>query len=86
MLLRARGSEIALSGSAAVQIAPPCCQCMSQRRDLGQTCHQEKDSKRKIAPCSPGSWISALESISFLVNLHLSLAPELLVLVWTNAT
>lgn len=88
MLLREHGSEIALSGSAAVCIVPPCCQHTSRRRDLEQTCSQEKDSKRKIAPCSRGrwGWISAPESNSFLVNLHPSLVPQLLVLVWTNAT
>lgn len=47
MLLRAHGSEIALSDSAAAWVVPPCCLRMSQRRDLEQTCCQEKDSKKK---------------------------------------
>lgn len=43
MLSRLHGNEIALSGSAAVWVAPPCCLCMSQRKDLEQTYCKEKD-------------------------------------------
>lgn len=112
MLSRVHGSEIALSGSAAVWVVPPCCLCMSQRKDLEQTCCQEKDREKTVSqaksfmclwPWTPLSniataqimrtsypntlpscemWLDLTsESNLFLINLHLRLAPQLLVLV-----
>jgi len=49
MLSRAHGSEVALSGSAAVWVVPPCSLHMSKRKDLEQTCCQEKDREKTVS-------------------------------------